>query len=123
MSNRINSPHHYTQGDIECIQAIEAALGDEGALAYCRGSAMKYLWRCMYKKSTLKDLQKAQWYIQRAQQYVGKEPTPSDSHIFCRPRMSDRTRYEEAVKVNATQWIDSTGRSWAIANPPEGDDE
>ena len=56
----VNHPPHYTAGDIECIDAIRAALGREGFVAYCRGSAIKYLWRCEHKGGT-EDMHKAEW--------------------------------------------------------------
>lgn len=67
----VNSPPHYNQGDIECIDAIEAALGVEGFKAYCRGNAIKYLWRAELKHTSQKheiseDWAKANWYINRA---------------------------------------------------------
>ena len=109
--SRINHPHHYTQGEIECIQAIEAALGKEGVLAYCRGAAMKYLWRCMYKKSPKKDLQKAAWYCERAQMYVGETPTSTNKRNFL-----------EAVAAERKHWIDTSNRVRPISNPPEGEE-
>ena len=62
----INSPPHYNQGDIECIDAIESALGPEGFSAYCRGNAIKYLWRAELKHDNQDDWAKANWYINRA---------------------------------------------------------
>lgn len=41
----VNHPSHYQSGGMECIDAIRAALGPEGFLAYCRGNAIKYSWR------------------------------------------------------------------------------
>jgi hypothetical protein len=61
----VNHPPHYTQGDIECIDAIRAALGRDGFIAYCRGNAMKYIWRCNHKNG-VEDMHKAEWYINRA---------------------------------------------------------
>ena len=62
----VNHPSHYTEGDIECIDAIESALGVEGFRGYCIGNAIKYLWR-YNKKHGLEDLEKSEWYIKRAQ--------------------------------------------------------
>ena len=67
----VNHPPHYTQGDIECIDAIRAALGREGFIAYCRGNAIKYLWRCNHKGG-VEDLQKAVWYLERSIKEAGK---------------------------------------------------
>lgn len=61
----VNHPKHYTNGGIECIDAIEAALGPEGAAMFCRGNAQKYLWRAGLKGPLLEDLQKARWYLNR----------------------------------------------------------
>ena len=58
----VNSPPHYTAGEIECIDAIEAALGPEGFQAFCRGNVMKYTWRTDMKNGQ-EDLEKARWYL------------------------------------------------------------
>jgi hypothetical protein len=63
----VNHPSHYTQsGDIECIDAIRAALGPEGFVAYCRGAAIKYAWRTGLKDAPAQDLAKGAWYLTRA---------------------------------------------------------
>jgi hypothetical protein len=61
----VNHPSHY-QGKVECIDAIEAALGDDGFVACCRGNAMKYLYRAGRKGELVEDLRKAAWYLERA---------------------------------------------------------
>ena len=61
----VNSPDHYTQGSIECIEAIEEVVKHlDGMEAMCTGNAIKYLWRWKHKNGT-EDLKKAVWYIQR----------------------------------------------------------
>ena len=45
IKDNVNHPAHYTQGSIECIDAIEAALTPEEFRGYCKGNALKYLWR------------------------------------------------------------------------------
>lgn len=58
----VNHPSHYqSDNGVECIEAIRAALGKEGFLAYCRGNAMKYIWRD--KVNLKEDLEKARWYL------------------------------------------------------------
>ena len=71
MSDAVNHPDHYTFGTIECIEAIEAALGD-GFPAYCRGNALKYLWRAGHKINAVEDLRKAAWYAQRCANWLEK---------------------------------------------------
>lgn len=63
MNDPVNRPTHYNQSGIECIDAIEAALGD-GFINYLQGNVMKYLWRWQYKNG-LEDLRKAQWYLNK----------------------------------------------------------
>jgi hypothetical protein len=40
---------HYRQGDIECIDAIRAALTDEEWRGFCKGNVLKYVWREKHK--------------------------------------------------------------------------
>lgn len=61
----VNHPPHYTQGGIECIDALEAATtGLTGIEAVCTANAIKYLWRWK-SKGGKQDLEKARWYIDR----------------------------------------------------------
>lgn len=62
VNDPVNHPAHYTQGDVECIDALRAALGPEGFRAYCRGACIKYLWRTEHKNG-LEDLRKCRWYL------------------------------------------------------------
>lgn len=66
MEDKINPPHYKT-GDIECIEAIEAA---GYGVDFCAGNAMKYLWRFKHKGNALGDAQKARWYIERLVQQL-----------------------------------------------------
>ena len=64
-ADMVNHPPHYCQdGDIECIDAIRAALGKEGFAAFCRGNAIKYNWRSTHKNG-LEDIAKARWYMSK----------------------------------------------------------
>ena len=62
MKDNVNSPDHYTGGNVECIEAIEASLSPEGYRGYLKGNAIKYLWR-YEKKGGLEDLEKANVYL------------------------------------------------------------
>lgn len=57
----VNSPPHYTAGGIETIDFIEAK-----ELGYNLGNVVKYITRSGHKGDKLKDLEKAQWYLNRA---------------------------------------------------------
>ena len=63
--SKINHPWHYNKGDIECIDALKAAVIElTGLEAFCTASAIKYLWRWKHKNGVA-DLEKAKWYIDR----------------------------------------------------------
>ncbi len=65
MNDNVNHPGHYTQGGIECIDALKAAtVGKVGIEAVCVANVIKYLWR-YEEKNGLEDVKKAQWYINR----------------------------------------------------------
>jgi hypothetical protein len=85
-SDPVNHPDHY-QGKVECIDAIEAALGIDGFIDHCRGTAMKYIYRAGRKNNskrskkkylkgkdtTVQDLEKGVWYLQRAINAIKQE--------------------------------------------------
>lgn len=61
----VNHPPHYTNGGIECIDALKAATaGLEGIEAVCTANAIKYMWRWKYKNG-IEDIDKAIWYLNR----------------------------------------------------------
>lgn len=59
----VNSPPHYNQAGIECLDAIRAAT-NEGYEFYLQGNIIKYLWRYRYKNG-VEDLNKAKFYLER----------------------------------------------------------
>ena len=60
----VNSPPHYNNGDIECIDAIKESMTPEAFKGYLKGNIQKYIWRYENKKG-VEDLKKAQWYLNR----------------------------------------------------------
>ena len=56
------SPAHYTQGSVECIDAIRSALTPEEFRGFCKGNVIKYAWR-EGSKGGNSDLLKAMDYI------------------------------------------------------------
>jgi predicted transcriptional regulator len=69
-SDPVNSPSHYTNGTVECIDAIESMLTKEEFIGFLRGNILKYQWR--YKqKNGAEDLKKAQWYFDKLKEKEG----------------------------------------------------
>ena len=67
----VNSPPHYNQSGVECIDAISAATGDNFKY-YLQGNIIKYLWRFDYKGKAVEDLNKAKWYLDKLIEHVDK---------------------------------------------------
>jgi hypothetical protein len=60
----INHPPHYTQGGIECLEAIKASMPYDQFIGYLKGSQLKYVWRYEHKGG-VEDLKKANFYLNR----------------------------------------------------------
>eukprot|EP01047_Picozoa_sp_COSAG01_P014255 COSAG01_NODE_691_length_14217_cov_7.862658_1_plen_72_part_10 len=69
--DKIQSPPHYRQGNIECIDAMIAAFGKDRVQEYCRLNAFKYLWRMYDKDSVDMNTRKAIWFLQMS---LGEDP-------------------------------------------------
>jgi hypothetical protein len=65
VKDNVNHPSHYTQGVIECIDAIKEATKELlGIEAVCTANIIKYVWRWKFKNG-VEDLRKARWYLDR----------------------------------------------------------
>lgn len=62
----VNHPNHYTQSDVEVIDAIEAITSRYPApIRYHLGNVIKYVCRAPFKNG-VEDLQKGLWYLERS---------------------------------------------------------
>jgi hypothetical protein len=68
----VNHPSHYTQGKVECIDAMEQVLGREAVMHYCLGATFKYLWRRKLKENEEQDIQKSLWYFDRFVEMINR---------------------------------------------------
>lgn len=73
VADPVNHPSHYTQGKVECIDAIEAALGREQFIGFLRGQVFKYTWRCGLKDAAAQDHAKAMWYGARLARVLAEQ--------------------------------------------------
>jgi len=62
VSDNVNHPPHYTNGGVECIEAIRAAMTVDAFAGYLKGNCIKYLWRYT-QKGGVQDLQKCEFYL------------------------------------------------------------
>lgn len=81
MGDNVEHPDHYTQGGIECIEAIRAALTPDEFRGYCKGNMIKYVWRERGKGGD-EDLEKARQYIGFALGDDGNEGEKPSSDRF-----------------------------------------
>ena len=75
IADPVNAPPHYNTGNIECIEAIKESMTPDGFKGYCKGNALKYIWRMSYKGKPIEDLRKAIWYIERLIESELEHPT------------------------------------------------
>lgn len=66
-TDNVNHPSHYTQGRIECIDAMTAVFGKEAVADFCICNAFKYIWRTNHKNGE-EDIDKALWYLNKFKQ-------------------------------------------------------
>jgi len=65
MSDLVNKPPHYNNGNIECIDYLKDNMTTEAFKGYLEGCTKKYLHRWQYKGNPQQDLSKARWYLDR----------------------------------------------------------
>ena len=61
----VNSPAHYTVGNIETIDYIQAKLTPEEFKGYLKGNVLKYASRAGHKDNAVQDAGKLAWYANR----------------------------------------------------------
>lgn len=89
--DNVNHPKHYTghASGVECIQITEH-------MNFCRGNAIKYIWRAGEKGSEVEDLLKAKWYIEREIARLMASPTQVQDEAH---------EQEEWARVNDATWV------------------
>lgn len=92
MSDRVNHPTHYNNhpSGVEAIDVCEH-------LTFNIGNAVKYVMRHAYKGSSIEDLKKARWYIERE---LARENRTS--HVF-NPKMN---KYDNNLLENIRKIIE-----------------
>jgi hypothetical protein len=111
--DKVNSPSHYNQSGLECIDAIKHALGPEGFIAYCKGNSIKYLWRAQHKNNSAEDLKKAAWYSRMAS---GDDPRDDAGY----PKVPATVINPALSPLHERQQFDPTELEGYV--PPECDD-
>lgn len=64
----VNHPSHYEgTTSLECIDTMVLIFGKEDVYTGCLFNAYKYLWRYKNKGNPKQDLEKAEWYLNKAE--------------------------------------------------------
>lgn len=74
----VNHPPHYKQGAIETIEYMELIFGTRALYIYCMVNSFKYNSRAPYKNKNQEDIEKSQWYIDKADELKSKLDTPEE---------------------------------------------
>jgi hypothetical protein len=67
----VNQPPHYTNGGIECIDAMISSQGVAAVQDFCLCNAFKYIWRTK-NKNGIEDIDKAIWYLNKYKELTNK---------------------------------------------------
>lgn len=77
--DNVNHPSHYEKScSLECIDVMEAMFGSEYLIIFCLMNSFKYLWRHKNKNGK-EDLNKANWYLNKATETLKCLKVSSDS--------------------------------------------
>jgi hypothetical protein len=110
----VNHPKHYNQhrSGIECIALVRA-------LPFGLGSAVKYLWRADLKGTPLKDLKKAQWYIEDTLDNLCPCNEPGDDTapqtVYIRQLREQVGKFESAIAEVLDKELAEVGNNLSLA--------
>ena len=67
VADMVNSPAHYTKGQIDVIEVIEDAISmaETPVMGMLQGQVLKYMLRMWLKDNPEQDAEKAEWYLTR----------------------------------------------------------
>ena len=109
-NDAVNHPAHYTQGGIECIEAMEVYFGKAAVEHYCLLNAWKYIWRYRDKGKPEEDLKKAAWYLNHYlyldQSYPRFDPKSDKDEVEPIVYLVEKAKQAMIVSnVNGSNWI------------------
>ena len=71
--DNVNHPKHYTNRMHECIDEMIAVFGKEAVISFCKCNAWKYRYSAVSKGKYEEDMEKSDWYINKAMQLLNEE--------------------------------------------------
>ena len=70
IESHVNPDHYKNHTSLECIEEMEIIFGTRGVIYFCVCNAWKYIRRWK-NKNGLEDLEKANWYVDKADDLIG----------------------------------------------------
>lgn len=120
MSN-VDHPDHYSNGSIECIDAIESALTQEEFEGFLHGNILKYDWRYR-NKNGVEDLKKSQWYNSKLQSTITKR-TSVNNYQLIKSRKEQQKQNKRAFALSSINTcIYATGEFPRVNDTVQGQD-
>lgn len=120
----VNHPSHYTQGGIECIDAIQASMTPEEFRGFLKGQVLKYTWRGNYKGNPTQDAKKAAWYNNRLIQVLEHDEGEATSQGTVGPaelaRHGEKPRCVACLQEIGDETPPRSGRGQYHVHPPKG---
>ena len=68
----VNSPEHYANSKVECIDAMAQVFGKDAVMTFTLLNCFKYMWRRKDKDNESQDVQKALWYFDKYKQLLNE---------------------------------------------------
>lgn len=102
--DNVTNPKHYTNGGIECINAMESAYGIQVVMDFCKCNAFKYQWR-FDKKNGIEDLKKAQWYQNKYMELETKRRLLMDKQSKIEEILDQLVTYCDEIKLTDEEKI------------------
>ena len=99
MKNDTGDRDYYRENEIECIDAIKAALGTEGFISFLRGQVIKYNWRLMSKGKAHEDSIKATWYQNRLTQELKNDQPRPELFLKVNPALDETIRRTDSGDI------------------------
>ena len=114
----VNSPAHYNQVSMECIDAIVGAYGKEEAKIFCKINAFKYLWRLGHKDEEEQEIGKTKWYLDK---YVELSTRPEEDP-YCELSQVGSFKLGDKVEFDYYNGISATIERKTISKIKDYDD-
>ena len=94
----VNTPPHYTEHGMECIDEMILVFGKEAVMNFCLCNCWKYRYRAPYKGDTEENMEKSRWYLNKYKELKNSSTitfnTIEQNDIKTLPLTTDKIGYQ-----------------------------